>query len=216
MNATRKPIHALTAEDLMNRNPLVIPQQLLVRNAVALMDQARVRVAPVVDENARCVGMLTPIDVLRWVEAGRPEAVVGPVVACPYQVCGRLLNGDGAVICTLAGGGCPFQVAQPTTGGRHTEICVRRGTESWPFGTLSCYVTKDVVTVRPAVPLPALVRQILDPRTDRVVVLDEFDRPIGIVSATDVLSAITDGGGRDRDSGDPVAQGTPITVGAEQ
>jgi CBS domain-containing protein len=154
------------------------------------MDQARVRAAPVVDENGRCVGILTPTDVLRWVEAGRPEAVVGPVVTCPYQVCGRLFNGDEAVICTLAGGGCPFQTAQPTTGGRHTEICTRRGAESSPFGTLSCYMTKDVVTIRPSVPLRALVRQILDPRADHLVVLDELDRPIGLVSATEVLSAV--------------------------
>jgi len=190
MYATPKPINTLTAGDVMNRHLAVIPRQMLVRNAVALMDQARMRAAPVVDENGRCVGMLTPADVLRWVEAGRPGAVVGPVVACPYQVCGRLLTGDEAVICTLAGGGCPFQVAQPTTGGRHTEICIRRGTESSPFGTLSCYMTKDVVTVRPAVPLPALVPQILDPPADHLVVLDELDRPIGVVSATEVLSAV--------------------------
>jgi len=120
------------------------------------------------------------------------------------------------VICILAGGGCPFQAVQPTTGGRHTAICMRQGNESSPFGTWSSYVTTNIVTVWPALPLPDLVRQIIDARADRVVVLDESDRPVGIVSATDILSAITDGGGRDRDSGDPVAQGTPISVGAER
>jgi CBS domain-containing protein len=67
---------------------------------------------------------------------------------------------------------------------------MRQGNESSPFGTLSSYVTTNIVTVWPALPLPDLVRQIIDARADRVVVLDESDRPVGIVSATEILSAV--------------------------
>jgi predicted transcriptional regulator len=38
--------------------------------------------------------------------------------------------------------------------------------------------------------LPELVRQIIGARADHLVVLDESDRPIGIVSATEVLDAV--------------------------
>jgi CBS domain-containing protein len=174
----------------MNRALVVIPRQMLVRNAVGLIRRTGVSAAPVVDEHGRYVGMLTPADVFRWVEAGCPETAVGPIRTCPYRVQGRLLNGGEAVICTLADGSCPFQAAQPITGGRHADICARRETEPSPFGTLSCHVTTDAITVRPTVLLLDLVRQMIDARADRIAVLDESDRPVGMVSATDALGAV--------------------------
>jgi len=45
------------------------------------------------------------------------------VAACPYQVKGRLLTGEEAVICTKSEGSCPQQVMRPSTGGRHQAIC---------------------------------------------------------------------------------------------
>jgi CBS-domain-containing membrane protein len=38
--------------------------------------------------------------------------------------------------------------------------------------------------------LHEMVRHLVDTRADELIVLDEFDRPAGIVSATDVLIAI--------------------------
>jgi CBS domain-containing protein len=215
MNATSKPIHVLTAEDVMHRDVVVVRQQMLVSEAALLLHRVGASAAPVVDENGHCVGMLTSADVFRWVEAGCPETVVGPALTCPYQVRGRLLTGHEAVICTLADGSCPFQRLQPTLGGGHIGVCTRKGDEHPPPGTVPPYMTTDAVTVRQQTLLRQLVRQMIDSRADSVVVLDESDRPIGIVSATDVLSAITDGGGRDSGSGDPVAQ-APISVGADR
>jgi CBS-domain-containing membrane protein len=216
MNAIREPIHNLTAEDVMHRDMVVVPQQMLMREAANLLYRAAASEAPVVDEHGRCVGMLTPANVFRWIEAGCPEVVVGQALHCPYQVQGCLLTGHEAVICILAGGSCPSQKLQPTIGGGHTAICTPKGTELPPSGAVPPYMKTEIMTVRPHTPLLQLVRQIIDACADLVIVLDEFGRPIGIVSATDVSSTITDGGGRDRDSGDPVAQGTPISVGAER
>src|SRR5262249_41659661 len=83
MNATHKPIDTLTAGDVMNRALAVIPRQMLVRSAIGLIHRTRVGAAPVVDEDGRCVGMLTSADVFRWAEAGCPETVVGPARTCP-------------------------------------------------------------------------------------------------------------------------------------
>jgi predicted transcriptional regulator len=190
MDATRPPVHDLTAADVMNRHPVVIPRQMLLREAARILHRAKVNGAPVVDEQGRCVGMLFPADILRWVEAGCPESVVGPVHSCPYQVRGRLLTGEEAVICTLADGSCPFQAVQPTIGGRHTEVCMRQGNEDSPFGTLTRYVTTDGVTVRPQTRLPDLMRRMIDSRIDRLVVADEQERPNGTVSAMDILAVI--------------------------
>lgn len=51
--------------------------------------------------------------------------VDGPAPCCLYQVKGRLLTGEEAVICTLEPGACPLQRERPTTAGRHTVVCLQ-------------------------------------------------------------------------------------------
>lgn len=205
-DTAHKPVHTLTAGDLIDRNLVVIPRQTLMRAALHHIRQREAGEAAVVDESGRYIGMLSPADVFRWAAAGCPEAVVGPVLTCPYQVRGRLLSGQEGVICTLADGSCPYQAAKSTTAGRHTDVCERPETESPPFGVLKGYVTTDIIPVRPQLPLPELVRQIIDTRADRLVIVDESDRPVGFVSAAAVLNAISDGavhGGSTVDSSAP-------------
>jgi CBS domain-containing protein len=188
-NAT---IYALTAEDVMDRNCLIIPQQMLVREAARLLHRKRSHVAAVVDENGRCVGMLRAADVFRWIDADCPKAVVGAPVTCPYQVQGRLLNGDEALICTFSHGSCGFKTEIPTTGGRHTDVCVRQETADLPFGAPPRSMTTDFVSISSRSNLSEMVRQIVDSRADGLIVLDKSDRPAGIVSATDILIAIVE------------------------
>ena len=70
-------VYALTAENVMDRNCLIIPQQIPVGEAAHLLHRKRPHVAAVVDENGRCAGMLRAADVFRWIEADCPKAVVG-------------------------------------------------------------------------------------------------------------------------------------------
>jgi CBS domain-containing protein len=177
----------------MNRLSSVIPRQMSVRKAAYRLYRSKSAGAPVVDEKGRCVGMLLVRDILRWIQAGCPEAVVDPGNACPYQIRGRLLTGDAAVICTLADGSCPFQEVQPTTAGRHTEVCMRQENEASPFGALPKYMTTDRVTVGPETRLPDLMHRMFATHTDRLVVVDDQKRPVGAVSATDILAAIANG-----------------------
>jgi CBS-domain-containing membrane protein len=194
MNTTHGLFHSLTAADVMKPDLVIVPQQMLVREAARLLHRARANAAAVVDEHGRCVGMLSPADVFRWVEAGCPEAVVGPVLSCPYQVRGRLLTGEEAVICVLAHGSCPSQVEHPTISGRHVDVCTRQAHQGSPFGRVPGYMTTDIGTVRPHTPLLELARQGAAARADCLIVVDEHDRPIGIVSAPDVLSHVHSGG----------------------
>jgi CBS-domain-containing membrane protein len=94
-------------------------------------------------------------------------------------------------------------VERPTAAGRHQDVCVRRGTEPPPYGTVTCYMATEVVTARPQAPLLELGRQIIDARADRVVVLDESGRPVGIVSAVGVLNAVADATVNKSSSGTP-------------
>ncbi len=77
-------------------------------------------------------GRATGTALLDWLEAER-EAGYGPgpdqIPACPYQVKGRLLTGEEAVICTQCEGSCPLQVIHPETGGRHTALCTLMSSE---------------------------------------------------------------------------------------
>jgi len=68
--ATRKPLLALTAADVMSRDVLAIPRQMSLRAAAHQMVQARVSGAPVVDEQGRCVGVLSMTDLARWLDRG--------------------------------------------------------------------------------------------------------------------------------------------------
>jgi CBS domain-containing protein len=52
------------------------------------------------------------------------------------------------------------------------------------------YMTADVVTATPDTPIGNLARRMLDAHVHRVIVVDEDDRPIGIVTSTDVLAAV--------------------------
>ena len=65
MKTLDKPLHALTAEDLMTCNVMVVPARMSLRGAAGLLMQARVSGAPVVDDQGRCVGVLSTTDFLK-------------------------------------------------------------------------------------------------------------------------------------------------------
>jgi CBS domain-containing protein len=199
MRAKSKPLLALTAGDLMTRNVVQLPEDMPLREAARLLRQAQVSGAPVVDKQGRCVGVLSTADFLRWAEQEGRGAEKAPLPACPYQVKGRLLTGEEAVICILAEGNCPLQVMRPTTGGRHTALCTlsssirsarQQGIEDLPGDAVRRYMTADIVTAGPETPLPRLSRMMIDAHIHRIIVVDEARRPIGVVSSTDLLAAL--------------------------
>jgi len=68
--ATQKPLLALTAADVMSRDVLAIPRQMSLRAAAHQLVQARISGAPVIDEQGRCVGVLSTTDLARWLDRG--------------------------------------------------------------------------------------------------------------------------------------------------
>jgi CBS domain-containing protein len=199
MTATTRPLLALAVSDLMRRDVVTLSQDAPLRAAAELFLRRQVEVAAVVDADGRCVGMLSAPDLIRWAlgEAQGGAADVAPP-ACPYQVRGRLLTGEDAVICTLTAGSCPLQVLRPMTGGCHTAVCqmpegVVSDWQAVPGGAHASavrrYLTADA-TVAAAASLPALARAVVDGHVHRLIVVDEQHRPIGTVSCLDVLAAL--------------------------
>jgi CBS-domain-containing membrane protein len=59
-----------------------------------------------------------------------------------------------------------------------------------PPDAVARYMTTDPVTARTTTPMRELARMMLDAHIHRVVIVDEHNRPVGIVSSTDVLAAV--------------------------
>jgi CBS-domain-containing membrane protein len=110
-----------------------------------------------------------------------------------------LLTGEEAVICTLAAGSCPLQVMRPTTGGRETAVCLlptgvlydwQQLLENLPGGAVRRHMTANAITVGPQTPLPQVARVMTAAHVHQVIVVDASDRPVGVVSSTDLIAAL--------------------------
>lgn len=69
-----KPFAKLTADDILSREVITVPQTMLLHHAAHLLACKQISGAPVVDDNGRCVGILSATDFIRQVESG-PEPV---------------------------------------------------------------------------------------------------------------------------------------------
>jgi CBS-domain-containing membrane protein len=63
-----------------------------------------------------------------------------------------------------------------------------------PPEEVGTWMTTDPVLSRPGTGIVELARMMLDAHIHRVIVVDERQRPIGIVSATDIVAAVAQGG----------------------
>ncbi len=92
MTTLETPLLQLTAEDLMSRGVLVISQHMSLRAAAHLLTQARVSGAPVVDEEGRCVGVLSAADLVHWMDRGKQatkrRGTGASCVCCDWQIDG--------------------------------------------------------------------------------------------------------------------------------
>jgi CBS domain-containing protein len=155
MPTTSKALRDLTAADMMSRELTLVPQDMSLPAAAHLLSRAAVSGAPVVDEEGRCVGVLSTTDFVHYVggetPVPRPRPTRGPERVCEWQ----MLNG------------APL-----------------------PTSAVRFHMTPDPVTVEPETPLFELARRMLDAHIHRLVVVDEKDRPVGVVSSTDILAAV--------------------------
>jgi CBS domain-containing protein len=62
--------------------------------------------------------------------------------------------------------------------------------EDLPSNLVRRYMTANPVTVPPEMPIGELVQKMVDAHIHRVIVVDSEDKPLGIISSTDVLAAI--------------------------
>ena len=190
------PVNPPTAGDLMNRDVRTIAADTPLRAAVAQLIGWGTHGAPVVDADGRCVGVLSMTDFANWVVDRGQERVPQPP-SCQFQEKCREPGGRETTLCRLPGGACPFQRPRELADGRLALVCAEPhgiptdwqmvSLEALPDQAVRQFMTTTVVTAELDTPVPALAQTMLERHVHRLIVLDPDRRPVGVVSAGDLL-----------------------------
>jgi CBS domain-containing protein len=201
MDTVAAPSSSLTVANLMSRGVMSVGADLPLREAARQLAQAGVHGGPVVDDDGRCVGVLSMSDVAR--ETAGPDAHRPLPHACSFQKGHRDSTGNEWVECQLALGACVLQrmEAGRVTCADPSGICTDWqliDVEALPADEVRRFMTTEVVTASPHQTMAEVARLMLERAVHRIVVLDADRRPVGLVSVTDVLRVVAtaDWGGR--------------------
>ena len=204
MKAASKPFLTLTAEDIMTKEVVPLSQNMPLREAAGLLLHNQISGAPVVDAHGRCFGVLSAIDLLRL--GARKGDAANPIpppmpLTCPVQTKRRTLDRGDVALCVLPPGVCPIQVKQKNSSSEEMIFCGEPHCvlvdwqlvemEKLPTQDVRQFMTADPVTVSPPTSVRVLARMMIDAHIHRVIVVDDQQKPIGIVAGTDILAAVT-------------------------
>jgi CBS domain-containing protein len=202
MHTTTHPLLSRTAGEMMARQTVHIPERMSMRDAARLLLQNQISGGPVVDDRGRCVGVLATTD---FMPLARNRPVSGPTpvelpITCSFQRTAELADGTEVIGCTLPAGVCPLQIAREGRGGKGILVCREPrcvlcdwqvvAIEKLPDDEVRRYMTADPVTATPETLIQTLARQMIDAHIHRIIVVDEQQRPIGIITSTDILAAV--------------------------
>jgi CBS domain-containing protein len=199
MISTSKHLWDLVASDLMTQKVVVLPDWMPLREGASTLLRAGSTGAPVVDAAGRCVGVLSTSDFLRLAAyRNRPPRTLRPL-SCAFLTDNQLSDGETVTLCTLPHGTCSLQ-GQQKPGCLGLPICREPHgvstewqvveVEKLPTDEVRCFMTPDPVTTGPGTSIHALARMMIDAHIHRVIIVDGEQKPVGIVSSTDLLAAL--------------------------
>jgi CBS domain-containing protein len=193
----------LTASDVMTREVIRLTEEMPLWEAAGLLCKNQIGGAPVVDGQGKCIGVLSAVDFVRLaLQPGhRNEAASAPLpLACPFQLKQKVVNGHETRVCNLPLGACPVQVEKEAPDGQKLIACSQPHCvlADWQVVNMEIsaddevrhLMTADPVMIGPDTSLRIVARVMIDAHVHRVIVVDEGQRPIGIVSGTDILAAV--------------------------
>src|SRR6266542_680496 len=73
MVAANRSLMSLCAADIMSRSLVMVPRQISLQGAARLLTRANVTGAPVIDDDGRCIGVLSATDFMHSVESRKPH-----------------------------------------------------------------------------------------------------------------------------------------------
>lgn len=199
MVATEKNLFRLTANDLMTPTVVVLKEREQLKNAAEELFKAGVHGAPVVNDAGECVGVLSVTDIAR--KALCPE---NPPTTrsrpCTFQESERIVRHRLVTVCTLPAGGCSFQDEATFDDGRYVRLCKEPSCagvdwqlvriEALPAEAVRHFMTTGPVTADLRMPIVELARKMLHSCVQRVIIVDAHRHPVGVVSVTDLVTAI--------------------------
>jgi CBS domain-containing protein len=197
------PLLALTAGDLMAEAPVLLAEWMPLREAARLLLRHHISGAPVMDGGGVCVGVLTTTDFMRFtaslVEGSRPDSPVLPIT-CSFQARRRRPDGTEVTICALPPGVCSLQVKPSGPEDQGPVLCNQPhcvlvdwqivDVERLPTDEVRRFMNPNPVTARRETPISVLARRMIDAHLHRIIVVDEDEKPIGVVSSSDLLEAL--------------------------
>jgi CBS-domain-containing membrane protein len=198
MLATRQPLTELTAGDVMSRDVVSVSHETSLREAGRLLMLHQISGLPVVEPGGTCVGVLSASDLLRWAiqqYGGAVPRISERPLSCIFQLKQRGANGEEKVLCTLPLDTCPLQrkEGEKTVCASPNEVLADWqvvNVEQLPTEeNVGRFMTPDPVTVAVDTPVPKLAQKMVDAHVHRIIVVDRRNRPVGIVSSTDILAA---------------------------
>jgi CBS domain-containing protein len=203
MSTTTQSLTELTAGDLMSRDLITVAQETPLREAGRLLLLHQISGLPVVEAGGGCIGVLSTADILRWAlqqnSPSRPKTDPRPY-SCTFQLRHRETNGGERILCTLPLDACPLQRRDARAGAGEMVYCSQPHevladwqvveVEQLPTENVGQFMTSDPVLVSSDTPLAELARRMIDAHIHRVIVVDRRNRPVGIVSSTDILAGI--------------------------
>jgi CBS domain-containing protein len=151
----------------------------------------------------RCIGVLSAMDFLRLLDkpenkSARPKEPLP--VTCSFQKKHRRPDGKEVVLCTLMPGVCPLQRTEKVPGEADNVVCREPhcvltdwqmvDVEQLPGDEVRHYMTADPVTVHETTGIRGLAQRMVDAHIHRLIVVDDEQQPVGIVTSTDLLAAL--------------------------
>jgi CBS domain-containing protein len=203
MSTKTKSLMAQTAGDLMSRDVIRLREDMPLRDAARLMMQSQIGGAPVVNAEGKCIGVFSSMDFLRLAQTRveRKRLASPPLpMTCAFQAKSKNREGEEVTVCTLPPGVCPIQVKQVGQDDQPITVCTQPHCvlvdwqvvdfEKLPTDELRAYMITNPVTAAPTTCIRTLARMMIDAHIHRLIVVDKEQRPIGIVSSTDLLAAM--------------------------
>jgi CBS domain-containing protein len=161
--------------------------------------------APVVDEQGRCVGVLSSTVFMRIASQRDDAAPTSPPRPLNRPPPSASTSPDGSEVTNsaLSPGVWPIQIEERRPAVKEESAAPVRSNgfstdwqvvhvEKLPAEEVRRYMTTDPVTVLPGASIRVLARMIMDAQMHRVIVVDGEHRAMGIVTASDIMDALAD------------------------
>jgi len=170
MPAVLDRLQSLRVADVMNRRVVPVSAHQTMSEAAAIFLEHGISGAPVVDEEGRCVGILSAADFVRREIASQGADPSKPKGGPAATAASRVAKPDSESVLRQSPGGWEISDVRPEE--------------------VAAHMTPAVQSVTPEMPLVDAARMMCTQHIHRLPVLDAEAHPQGMVTALDIVAAV--------------------------